>query len=103
MKDYCGDKKITLTNWNKPETEEQYPEFYKTIRESEAWMKYLLYTIIDMNKERHITRSDKAKAFNAWVDAKKRLIAELNEQFTSMCDCIVGLIIRNDFHHWTSK
>jgi hypothetical protein len=102
MKDYCGDKKIHWHNWKKPETEEQYPEFYKKIRESDAWMKYLLYLTIHTIKERNITKSDKAKAWNLWVDAKKRLVTDLNEESASMCDSIVGLIIRNDLAHWHS-
>ena len=101
MNDYCGNGKILIGNYDKPEIEEKYPEFYRKVKESDAWMKYMVYLIIDMSKE--TTRNDSAKAWNAYVDTKKLLVAELNEKNSSLCDYIVGGIIKHDLAHWTAK
>jgi hypothetical protein len=103
MNNTINNSNIYHHNWNNPETEEKYPEFYKKIRESDAWMKHLLYLITDINIEKTFSKNDKAIAWNAWVDAKKRLIEELDEKLVAVSDVIVGQIIKNDHAHWTKQ
>ena len=103
MNDNCGNGKILVNNYNEPETEERFPEFYKKIRESNAWMKHLLYLIIDINIENTYTKNDKNKAWNEWVDARKQLVGDLDEINASLCDYFVGAIIKDDHAHWKTN
>ena len=103
MNDYISDSKINLRNWKESETEERFPEFYRKIRESDAWLKQLNHIIMDLDVERNIPKNDKVRAWNAWIDSKKKLVEELNEKYPAICDAIVGYIIRNDLNHWYSK
>jgi len=100
MNDYISDGKINIRNWMNAETEERFPEFYQKIRASDAWMKHLNFLIIDHDIDGIVPKYDKTNAWNDWVNAKKRLVEELNEKFASLCDCIVFLIIRKDHAHW---
>jgi len=103
MNEYIHKDKITTQNCVNPETEERFPEFYQKIRASDAWLKHSLYLVKEMNIERLFSKNDKALAWNAWVDAKKCLVKELNEKYSALCDGIVGQIIRNDLKHLAGK
>lgn len=100
MNDYINDGKINIRNWMEAETEERFPEFYQKIRDSDAWSKHLHHSMMNLDVEQNIPKNAKVNAWNDWVNAKKRLVEELNEKFASLCDCIVGNIIRNDHAHW---
>lgn len=102
MNDYISNSKINLRNWKEPETEERFPEFYKKIRESDAWNKYLIHLIMVSDAEQNIPKNEKTKAWNDFMDAKRCLVEELNEKLSCLCDGIVGVIISNDLRHWRS-
>jgi len=95
-----ADAKITILNYRDPAIQEAYPEFFQTIRASDAWMKHLLYIIKELNK---IPRNEINEAWNDYVDAKKRLMESFNETHESICELIVKWVIKDDHAHWATK
>ena len=91
-----GGGKITLTNCTEPEIQAKYSEFFKKIRESEAFIKcFVLRSMRNMNiPKRQIT-----KAYKEYKKAREDLALSMNEWYFKQCLQIVILVIDSELSH----
>jgi hypothetical protein len=105
---YLDTIRVTLVNARDRanEIETVFPELCKTIRESEAWTKYLVFKIMvvsDLYKV--IPASDRNRVFNDYVSSKEELVKSFKRESKRdiiQIESLVRDIIYRDTDHLDS-